>query len=102
MQTPSLLSVSGWTYVESLHHVVFDCPEYDLARRSPEILRMLGVGNDVFMVHLGRWSGREIRDILRFFGDLLALREGLGGKGPRRWAELQALAVSNWFCGDGH
>ena len=82
--------------------MVFDCPEYDLTRRSPQILRLLGVGVDVFLVHLGRWSGREIKDILRLFGDILALRAGLGGKGARRWAELQALAESNWFSGDGH
>ena len=89
---------AGRKCVENLRHVVFECMEYASARSGPCIRRLLEEGgDDLFLLHSGRWNRREIRCIRDFFLEILAMRSsGLGGR-PIRSSRLQAEAEKLWF-----
>ena len=74
--------LKGVRVVENLHHVVFECDEYDSARcqgRARELLE--GGAADVFLLHLGRWEWRDLVTLRNFFLDILVLRvSAIGGR----------------------
>ena len=87
----------GSKRVENLKHVMFDCPEYDPARRNPRIQEMLKGGVDVLELHRNRWSRRQLKDAVVFFLDVLSLRAKASGRRKVKASELQAIADFNWF-----
>ena len=91
------MSVEGLRVVESLHHVVFICAEYEQARNSSRVRGVLeSGGSDAFLLHTGRWEWRELTSLRKFFIDILAIRaSALGGaRSPRQY--LQEVAEANW------
>ena len=89
--------LSGVKAVESLWHVVFECPEYEPARVNPEIRSMLLSGSSVFEFHRGRWSWCELRSARSFFLDLVRMRAAALGRQRCKASALQELVDTNWF-----
>ena len=87
----------GVKAVESLHHVAFECPEYDELRQE-HVVRGIVASRDVgiFLLHRGRWSGVELRALCRFWEGVAARRFRRGGGLNRRRETQFEIAMRFW------
>ena len=88
----------GARWVESLWHVVCECPEYDVLRQASGVRRVLSTSaTDIFVIHRGRWKWRELRTIRQFLLDLLEMRRlNIGRYRGRAATVLQEKAEALW------
>ena len=88
----------GLKKVESLHHVTFECQEYNQVRRKAQVANIVsGAGVEVFLIHRSRWGWREMKGIRNLLMDIITIRDrALGGRRCKA-ATLQEMAESSWW-----
>ena len=88
----------GVKTVESLRHVIWECPFYSTARDRPRVAALLrGGGAEVLVLHRARWGWGELRVVRNFLLDLIRLRqEGCGGRLANRTV-MQEMAEDLWW-----
>ena len=88
----------GSKVVESLEHVVFECPAYIGLRSSPRMQALLATGREeIFILHRGQWGWKQMRVLRTFYLDLLAARHLANGGCKSKPSILQQMAEELWF-----
>ena len=89
---------SGIVCVESLGHVVFECPSYQHLRCG-DIAKPLADGDvNVFIHHRDVWEWNILKQLRAFYLNVTDHRRGLAQLlGGRESEALQARAEANWL-----
>jgi hypothetical protein len=88
----------GMKAVESLTHIIFECPDYQHLRNRPGMSTMLMEKEKIFAVHRNHWSWKQLKLLHSFFYNVTERRTALaGGSSKRGRKKLAERAEVAWM-----